>query len=103
MVGPSGAGKSTIADLLTGLYTPSKGNILIDGIPLNSYNLVSWQEHLGVVSQDTFLFNTSIYENIKFGVPSATLSMVKDACNLAQASGFIETLPDTYDTVIGER
>ena len=103
LVGPSGAGKSSIADLLTGLYTPSKGNILIDGIPLKSYNLVSWQEQLGVVSQDTFLFNTSIYENIKFGVPSATLSMVKEACNLAQASGFIESLPDTYDTVIGER
>lgn len=103
LVGPSGAGKSTIADLLTGLYTPSNGSILIDGIPLKSYNMVSWQEHLGVVSQDTFLFNTSIFENIKFGVSTATFSMVKYACDLAQASGFIETLPDSYDTIIGER
>lgn len=103
LVGPSGAGKSTIADLLTGLYTPSNGSILIDGIPLKSYNMVSWQEHLGVVSQDTFLFNTSIFENIKFGVSTATFSMVKHACDLAQASGFIETLPDSYDTIIGER
>jgi ATP-binding cassette subfamily B protein/subfamily B ATP-binding cassette protein MsbA len=103
LVGPSGAGKSSIADLLTGLYTPSAGQILIDGQPLEQIDLGSWQQRLGVVSQDTFLFNASIAENIAFGAPWATHLQIQAACEAAQAARFIETLPDGYHTLVGER
>ena len=103
LVGPSGAGKSSIADLLTGLYTPSAGHILIDGNPLETFDLSSWQQRLGVVSQDTFLFNATIAENIAFGTPGATTSQIEAACQAAQAAAFIENLPRSYDTMIGER
>jgi ATP-binding cassette subfamily B protein/subfamily B ATP-binding cassette protein MsbA len=103
LVGPSGAGKSSIADLLTGLYRPTAGHIWIDGIPLEQLELASWQQRLGVVSQDTFLFNASIADNIAFGTPGATLQQIQAACAAAQAAGFIESLPDGYDTLVGER
>ena len=103
LVGPSGAGKSSIADLLTGLYGPSSGQIWIDDTPLDQLDLASWQQHLGVVSQDTFLFNTTIAENIAFGTPGATEAQIKAACRAAQAAGFIESLPKGYETLVGER
>jgi ATP-binding cassette subfamily B protein/subfamily B ATP-binding cassette protein MsbA len=103
LVGPSGAGKSSIADLLTGLYAPTAGQILIDGMPLEQLELASWQERLGVVSQDTFLFNASIAENIAFGTPGASQAQIEAACQAAQAAGFIECLPQGYDTLVGER
>lgn len=103
LVGPSGAGKSSIADLLNGLYAPSKGTILIDGQPLESFELASWQKRLGVVSQDTFLFNATIAENISFGMPEATPQQIDEACQAALASGFIHSLPKGYDTLVGER
>jgi subfamily B ATP-binding cassette protein MsbA len=103
LVGPSGAGKSSIADLLTGLYAPTGGHILIDGTPLDQLDLASWQQRLGVVSQDTFLFNATIAENISFGTPGATPAQIVAACQAAQAAGFIESLPQGYDTLIGER
>lgn len=103
LVGTSGAGKSSIADLLVGLYAPTSGTILIDGIPMDELDLASWQQRIGVVSQDTFLFNASLAENIAFGTPGATRSQIEDAASLAQAAEFIETLPDGYDTLIGER
>ena len=103
LVGPSGAGKSSIADLLTGLYKASSGRILIDGTPLDQFELSAWQRRLGVVSQDTFLFNTSISENIALGNPSATEGQIQEACRAAQAAEFIESLPQGYDTIVGER
>lgn len=103
LVGASGAGKSSIADLLTGLYSPSHGQILIDGLPLDQLDLASWQQRLGVVSQDTFLFNATIAENVSFGTPGATSARIRQACAAAQAVGFIESLPQGYDTLIGER
>lgn len=103
LVGPSGAGKSSVADLLCGLYEPTHGEILIDDTPLNQINLSSWQQHLGVVSQDTFLFNATIADNIAFGTPSATQNLIEEACRVAQASAFIEDLPDGYHTLVGER
>lgn len=103
LVGSSGAGKSSIADLLTGLYEPTRGRILIDDTPFEQFDLASLQQRLGVVSQDTFLFNASIAENIAFGTPGATISQVKEACVAAQAAGFIESLPDSYSTLVGER
>ena len=103
LVGPSGSGKSSTADLLTGLYAPTAGRILIDDIPLDNLNLLSWQQRLGVVSQDTFLFNASIAENIAFGTPGAGRAQIQAACTAAQAAGFIESLPESYDTLVGER
>lgn len=103
LVGASGSGKSTIADLLVGLYNPTGGQILIDHMPLDSLDLESWQQRLGVVSQDTFLLNASIESNITFGMKSATHQMVEVACEAAQASQFINRLPQSYDTILGER
>jgi subfamily B ATP-binding cassette protein MsbA len=103
LVGPSGAGKSSIADLLTGLYAPTAGRILIDGTPLEQLDLAGWQQRLGVVSQDTFLFNATISENIAFGTPGATQGKIEAAATAAQAAGFIESLPNGYNTLVGER
>lgn len=103
LVGTSGAGKSSIADLLAGLYECTEGEILVDGINLNSIDLQSWQQRLGVVSQDTFLFNASIAENIAFGTPGATAEAIEKAATQAQASKFIALLPEGYDTLVGER
>jgi ATP-binding cassette subfamily B protein/subfamily B ATP-binding cassette protein MsbA len=103
LVGPSGAGKSSVADLLVGLYTPTAGRVLIDDQDLNQLDLISWQQRLGVVSQDTFLINASLADNIGFGRPDASRAQIEAAAALAQASGFIETLPEGYDTLVGER
>ncbi len=103
LVGPSGAGKSSIADLLVGLYDPTDGRILVDGVDVQSIDLASWQQRLGVVSQDTFLFNATIAYNIAFGLPDATPEEIRSAATKAQAAGFIEDLPEGYETKIGER
>jgi ATP-binding cassette subfamily B protein/subfamily B ATP-binding cassette protein MsbA len=103
LVGASGAGKSSIADLLVGLYQPTAGRILVDGVDLNALDLASWQQRLGVVSQDTFLFNASLAENIAFGTPGADRAAVEAAAASAQALGFIRALPEGVDTVVGER
>jgi subfamily B ATP-binding cassette protein MsbA len=103
LVGRSGAGKSSIADLLSGLYDPTEGRILIDGENFKSLNLTSWQKRIGFVSQETFLFNASILANISFGTPGATKVEVEFAAQQAQASTFIDQLPDGYNTLVGER
>jgi ATP-binding cassette subfamily B protein/subfamily B ATP-binding cassette protein MsbA len=103
LVGPSGAGKSSIADLLTGLYAPTTGQILIDGVSLEQLDLAKWQQKLGVVSQDTFLFNATISENIAFGRPGATHSQIESAAEASQSVDFIDSLPNGYDTLVGER
>lgn len=103
LVGFSGAGKSSVADLLSGLYKTTSGEILVDGLNLDAIQMRSWQQRLGVVSQDTFLFNASIAENIAFGLETVSADQIRAACASAQASGFIETLPQQYDTIIGER
>ncbi|MEB3320955.1 MAG: ATP-binding cassette domain-containing protein [Cyanobium sp.] len=103
LVGPSGSGKSSIADLLVGLYDPSEGSVLLDGKDLRSFDLASWQRRLGVVSQDTFLFNATIAENIAYGVPEASEGDIVAACVAAQCAGFIGALPDGYNTLVGER
>lgn len=103
LVGASGAGKSSIADLLVGLYAPSRGRILLDGCDLQGIDLASWQQRLGVVSQDTFLFNATLAKNIAFGCGWATRADVEAAAARAQAAGFIEELPEGYDTLVGER
>jgi len=103
LVGASGAGKSSVADLLVGLYDPTHGKIMVDGIDMTDLDLQSWQQQLGVVSQDTFLFNASIAYNISFGTPGASDAEIEAAAAKAQAAGFIAALPNGFDTLIGER
>lgn len=103
LVGQSGAGKSSIVDLLIGLYQPTSGAILVNNQNLIHYSPDSWREHLGVVSQDTFIFNTSIFENLRYGYDQATDEDVIQAAQAAQAHNFIVDLPQGYDTIVGER
>ena len=103
LVGLSGAGKSSILDLILNLQKPSLGEILIDLKPLSSFSQESWRRKIGVVSQDTFIFNGTIEENIRFGDTSATFEDIKNASTLAGASEFIENLPKRYETIVGER
>jgi ATP-binding cassette subfamily B protein/subfamily B ATP-binding cassette protein MsbA len=103
LVGASGAGKSSVADLLIGLYEPSSGRILVDGVDRRELSLADWWHHLGVVSQDNFVFNATIRENIRFGRLEATDAEVERAANAANAAEFIERLPQQYETLVGER
>jgi len=103
LVGPSGAGKSTIMDLLIGLHRPSSGEILIDGVSLQTIDLARWREHVGVVDQEIVLLNMSVAENIRFGRLSPKADAVKFAAQIAHADSFIQEMPEKYDTIIGER
>lgn len=103
LVGGSGSGKSSLADLLVGLYEPTSGAIFIDQVNLHGYELTSWQRRIGVVSQDTFLFNTTISENIAYGSSGYSRQDIMQAAELAQADRFIKQLPMGYETIVGER
>lgn len=103
IVGESGAGKSTIVNLLTRLYDPDKGSILFDGIDLRSCTQKSLREQMGLVSQEVILFNTSIRENIRMGDLEATDEQVETAAKNAEIHEFILTLPQGYDTPVGDR
>lgn len=103
LVGESGAGKSSIVDLLMGLYQPTSGQIVVNGRSLTKYRLEDWRRHIGVVSQDTFIFNDSILENLRYGRLEATLDEVVECAKAAQAHEFILALPQGYETVVGER
>ncbi len=103
LVGPSGSGKSTLVDLLMRLQNPTRGDILVNGKSLSTFNLISWRSKIGFVSQDIFIFNTSLFANIAMGKPNATLEEVKYAARIAQADSFIEKLPEQYQTVVGDR
>lgn len=103
IAGPSGSGKSTICDLLIRFYKPVSGEILIDNTNLQEYDIQSWRNRIGYVSQDTFLFNTTVYENIIIGKPDASKEEVLFAAKQAGADEFIEALPQKYDTILGDR
>lgn len=103
LVGISGAGKSSIADLLLRLYEPTSGDILIDGMDLRAFEVGSWRERVGVVSQDVFLFHASIRENIAFGRPTATTEEIATAARAAHADEFIARLAEGYETIVGDR
>ncbi|MHA2610255.1 MAG: ABC transporter ATP-binding protein [bacterium JZ-2024 1] len=103
IVGPSGAGKTTLINLLLGFYTPQKGEILIDGIPLEQYSLSALRSQIGVVPQQSPLFHTTIAENIRLGKLDASLQEVQEAAKKAYAHEFICKLPQGYDTDVGER
>jgi ABC-type multidrug transport system fused ATPase/permease subunit len=103
LVGPSGAGKSTIIGLISSFYTPTNGLVLLDGVDLSTVKLSSYRSQLGVVLQETFLFDGSIRENVAFSRPDATEEEVLTACRIARVDEFAEPLEKKYDTVIGER
>jgi len=103
LVGPSGAGKSTISRLLFRFYETTSGRILIDGQDLKDVDQASLRAHLGMVPQDTVLFNDTIAYNIRYGRPGATDEQVREAAKMAQIDGFIQMLPDGYDAMVGER
>lgn len=103
IVGPSGAGKTTLVNMIPRFYLPQSGVIVLNGRNLNDYRLSSLRRHVGMVSQDTFLFNSSVAENVAYGAPSVDMGAVADACKAAYAHEFILELPDAYDTVVGER
>ncbi|MEM7761224.1 MAG: ATP-binding cassette domain-containing protein, partial [Cyanobacteria bacterium P01_A01_bin.40] len=102
LVGRSGSGKTTISKLILGLYTPTEGQILIDGLDMASISLHSLREQIGVVDQANFLFGSTIAENISIGHPQATQAELVAAAKQAGADGFIRELPLGYDTPIGE-
>ena len=101
-VGKSGGGKSTIFSLLTKLYHPKSGNIYIDGIDINELNKDSIRSNISIITQMPYIFNFSIKENLKMVNPHATMKELEDACKKACLHEFIETLPDKYDTIVGE-
>jgi ABC-type multidrug transport system fused ATPase/permease subunit len=103
LVGSSGSGKSTIISLLCAFHTPLKGRVLVDGVDLAAVDLNTFRSQLGVVLQDSFLFDGSIRENILFSRPAATEEQFLFACRTARVDEFAERYPDGYDTIVGER
>ena len=103
LVGPSGGGKTTLCSLIPRFYEVTDGSILIDGKDIRSVTLDSLRENIGVVQQDVYLFSGSIRENIAYGKTDATDEEIRAAAKLAGADGFIEALPNGYDTYVGER
>jgi ATP-binding cassette subfamily B protein len=103
IVGPTGAGKTTLVNLIPRFYDVTGGALLIDDLDIRYVTKESLREQIGIVLQDTFLFSTSVMENIRFGKPDASDDEVIAAAKLAHADTFIERLPDGYDTVLGER
>jgi subfamily B ATP-binding cassette protein MsbA len=103
LVGPSGAGKTTLASLLPRFYDVSSGRVLIDGRDIRDLDLSSLRERIGLVAQDTFLFNDTVANNIRYGRADASMDQVREAARNALAEEFILSLPEGYETVIGER
>jgi ATP-binding cassette, subfamily B, bacterial len=103
IVGPSGAGKSTLAALVPRLYDPSEGAILVDGHDVRTVRLKSLRSHIGVVTQQTYLFHASILDNLRYARPDAPPEEVAQAARAAQIHDFITALPDGYETIVGER
>ncbi len=102
IVGKSGAGKTTLFSLMSYLYKPTKGKILIDGIDISKLDRGSIRDNISIITQNPYIFNFSIKENLLLTSPDATDDEIKNACKIASLDEFIETLPDGYDTVVGE-
>jgi ABC-type multidrug transport system fused ATPase/permease subunit len=103
LVGPSGSGKSTIIGLIAGFYAPTAGRVLVDGVDLAHVRLDSYRTQLGVVLQETFLFDGTIRENVAFSRPNASEAEVLEACRIARVDEFAEAFDKKYDTIVGER
>ncbi|MEJ1930943.1 heterocyst formation ABC transporter subunit HepA, partial [Nostoc sp. NIES-2111] len=103
LVGASGAGKTTLADLIPRFYDPIQGQILIDGIDSQKLEINSLRQRMAIVSQDTFIFNTSVRENIAYGTSGASQAEIRAAAKLANALEFIEQMPEGFETRLGDR
>jgi len=103
LVGPSGSGKSTIISLITAFHNPDAGQILLDGMDLTTVELGSFRSHLGVVLQESFLFDGTIRENVAFSRPDATEEQILEAARIARVDEFAIRFPEGYDTIVGER
>jgi subfamily B ATP-binding cassette protein MsbA len=103
LVGSSGSGKSTIIGLISAFYVPTEGQALVDGIDLSTVRLDSYRTRLGVVLQESFLFDGTIRENVAFSRPDASDEQILRACRIARVEEFAESFPDKYETVVGER
>ena len=103
IVGSTGSGKSTVLKLLLRLYEPDRGTISLDGVPIEQLTFASLRGATGFVAQDVFLFHGTVRDNIAYGRPDATDEQIRHAARLAEADGFIEAMPDGYDSVVGER
>jgi ATP-binding cassette subfamily B protein len=102
-VGPSGAGKTTITQLVPRFYDPQSGRILIDGNDLRDLDIDSLRSHIGIVTQETYLFHDTIGANLRYGNPQATQPELEAAAGAANIAGFIASLPEGYQTIVGER
>jgi subfamily B ATP-binding cassette protein MsbA len=103
VVGGNGSGKSTLVSLLPRFMDPVEGAVLIDGVDIREFRTYDLRKQIGLVTQETLLFNDTIYENIRYGNPEATREQVEDAARQAHALSFISQLPDGFETVVGER
>ncbi len=103
LVGPSGSGKSTIIGLIAAFYTPTSGRVLVDGIDLSQIRLEAYRTQLGIVLQETFLFDGTIRDNVSFSRPDASEADIMAACRIARVDEFAESFELKYDTIIGER
>ena len=103
IVGPSGSGKNILLDLLARFYDPQKGEILIDGLNIRDVTLKSLRGQIGIVTQETVLFNDSVRANISYGHTDIDIKLIEEASRTANAQNFISKLPQGYDTFIGDR
>ena len=103
IVGPSGAGKTTIINLILGLFEPTEGRITLDGVPLRDYKQEAWLSKIGFVSQEPFIYHSTVADNITFGRNGHSMESIVKAATTANAQGFISELPHGYDTLVGER
>jgi subfamily B ATP-binding cassette protein MsbA len=103
LVGPSGSGKSTLLGLLAAFHRPRSGRILIDGLDISSFDLREYRAQIGLVLQETFLFDGTILENIRYSRPDAAIEDVHRVVAVAHCDEFIRNMPDGYDTIVGER
>src|SRR5215471_9818303 len=103
LVGPSGSGKSTLIGLVAAFYRPASGEILVDGADLSKVKLSDYRSQLGVVLQDNFLFDGTVFENIAYARPEAADEEVLRAAKISRCEDFVQRLPEKYDTVVGER
>lgn len=103
LVGASGAGKTTLADLIPRFYNATEGNVYIDEVDIRLFEINSLRRKIAVVSQDTFIFNTDVWQNIAYGTPQATNEQIQEAAKLANALEFILEMPEGFNTQLGDR